>query len=123
MEGQAEGGDQQLAQLPPPLQRRPPSQAAYSQRPGGPGLHLAVPEAGRRVSSMALLRTGPRTPHFDLPKQPCPPPSHKFWSEASRPQFKSYLQPCDQGASHFPSLGTVQMGTVTTPSSQHGCEF
>lgn len=46
---------------------------------------------------MALLRTGPRTPHFDLPKQPCPPTLHKLWSEASRPQFKSHLQPCDQG--------------------------
>lgn len=118
MEGQAEGGDQQLAHSPPPLQRRPPSQAACPQRPGGPGLHLAVPEAGRRSPQWFFYGLVP-----EHPKQPCPPSSHKFWSEASRPQFKSHLQPCDQGASHFPSLGTVQMSTVTTPSSQHGCEF
>lgn len=117
MEGQAEGGESAAGPATPPLQRRPPSQAACPQRPGGLGLHLAVQHPGRKEG----LLNGPSTfwsQNFppDFPKQPCPPSSHKFWSEASRPQFKSHLQPCDQGASHFPSLGTVQMGTVTTQS-------
>lgn len=75
---------------------------------------------------MTFQQSGPRTPHPHLPRKPCPLPCHEFWSEASRLQFKSqphHLQPYDRGQVTSPPWAPVQMGTVTTLSSQRGCEF
>lgn len=75
---------------------------------------------------MTLSAVWPQDSPLDLLKGPCPLPCHEFWSGASRPQFKSqphHLQPYDRGQVTSPLRASVQMGTVTTLSSQHGCEF
>lgn len=65
MEGQAEGGDQQLAQPPRPRREGLPARRPV---PRGPGLHLAVEHLGRKEgllndsSKVWLQDTPPSSP-------------------------------------------------------------
>jgi hypothetical protein len=109
MEGQAEGGDQQLAQCPAPAEKGGLSPEAWGQA----CTWQSSIGAGRRVSMDPQCR--PLAP----PQQPCLlPTSCNFWSQAtSKQEFKfqsHHLQLCD-GDKSLPGLGLSsslrQMGT------------
>lgn len=103
MEGQAEGGESAAGPATPPLQRRPPSQAACPQRPGGLGLHLAVQHPGRKEG----LLNGPST--FWSQNFPLTSPS----SRAHHPATSSGLKPA--GLSSNPTCSLVTRGQATSP--------
>lgn len=87
MEGQAEGGDQQLAQPPCPCREGLPARRPV---PRGPGLHLAVEHRGRKEGPLNSSSNGvaPGCPP-SLPEAVEPTTQPQFWSEATRPQFNS----------------------------------
>lgn len=104
----------------PPLQRRPPSQESYPQRPGRPGLHLARPL--RRISRRCLQQSPP----FTSNKQPCTLPSHRFCNKSADISSNTSPTICSC-VKHFPISGPQFLpladGHVTTPSSQQSLEF
>lgn len=126
MEGQAAGGDQQLAQPPRPCRKGLPARSPVSRGPEAQARTWQWSiEAGRRASSVAHQRSGPRMMPTSLSND-TNYPAKKFWCEARKPQFKlqsHHLQPCDQGQVTSPLWASVQMDTVTTPCSQHSFKF
>ena len=103
MEGQAEGGDQQLAQPPRPCREGLPARRPVPRGPEGPACTWQSSiEAGRRVSSVALPRSGPRMPPLTSPS-----------SHAHDPATRSGLKPA--GLSSNLTCSLVTRGQVTSP--------